>query len=77
MHSGRKFENETVQLDGNHFVDCEFIDCTLIYSGGQVTCTNCHIHPNTVWAFKGQAEALMNSLRALGWDFSFGKGPVQ
>jgi hypothetical protein len=30
---GKHFKNETVKLDGNHFVDCEFEDVTFFYAG--------------------------------------------
>jgi hypothetical protein len=30
----KTFKNETVELDGNEFIDCKFQGCQLVYSGG-------------------------------------------
>lgn len=32
----RVFENETVNLDGNSFVDCVMKDCVCVFSGGDM-----------------------------------------
>ncbi len=34
---GIAFRDESVRLDGKHFKDCTFTQCTLEYSGGEVT----------------------------------------
>lgn len=31
--SGRTIENQIVDMDGKHFLDCEILNCTLQYSG--------------------------------------------
>lgn len=37
MHyTGRRFEGEEMELDGNHFEGCVFRNCKLVYSGGTV-----------------------------------------
>ena len=33
---GKTFANESVELDGKHFIRCIFNDCILEYRGGQV-----------------------------------------
>ena len=35
-HKNKKFERKEVQLDGNSFINCHFIDSKLIYSGGEL-----------------------------------------
>ncbi len=35
MQTATMFNHETVVLDGEGFVDCEFRDCRLVYSGGE------------------------------------------
>ena len=30
---GKKYENETVELDGNGFIKCSFVGCHLIFRG--------------------------------------------
>jgi hypothetical protein len=70
----RKFQKETVRLDGFRFERCEFIDCTLMYSGGPADCSECGFHPDTQWLFEGQARMLMDVLPKFGWRLSFGKG---
>lgn len=31
----RQFNDETITLDGNEYIDCEFIQCRFEYAGGQ------------------------------------------
>ena len=33
----KHFKNETVPIDGKHFIDCTFVNCTLRYNGGKYT----------------------------------------
>jgi hypothetical protein len=41
-HEDREFRGETIQLNGNGFVKCRFMKCTLIYTGvGAVELTGC------------------------------------
>ena len=35
LHLGSRFENETVEVDGQDFDTCAFVDCTLVYRGGE------------------------------------------
>lgn len=41
---GITFKEDCVRLDGKHFIDCHFIDCTLEYSGGDVALERTTIH---------------------------------
>ena len=33
-HENKTFENETITLDGNDFIDCTFRNCRFLYAGG-------------------------------------------
>lgn len=45
MPSGVTYSHETVVLDGQEFSDCEFRDCRLVYSGGEVPAfADCRFH---------------------------------
>lgn len=60
------FENETVNLDSNEFVGCEFIDCTLTYAGGEVArMAHCSFNVMPPIIFTGCAWNTLNVLRAL------------
>ena len=37
----KRFEDETVELDGNSFENCTFVDVVFQYSGGDLTIKNC------------------------------------
>lgn len=54
-----------VPLDDNHFVNCAFENCTLVYSGGEWQ------HNNTVFkdcpmTFSGPAQRTINLLMQMG-----------
>ncbi len=36
MATATIFNHETIVLDGENFSDCEFRDCRLVYSGGEL-----------------------------------------
>jgi len=42
--SKRDFDYEAVSVDGKHFCDCTFRNCTLLYSGSMVTFESCQFH---------------------------------
>jgi hypothetical protein len=33
-HEKKAFANETIELDGNDFIDCTFSNCKFVYAGG-------------------------------------------
>ena len=41
---GITFKDNSVRLDGKHFIDCIFIDCTLEYSGGDMALERTAVH---------------------------------
>jgi hypothetical protein len=36
LHQDQKLADETVVLDGNEFVRCEFSNCKMVYKGGEL-----------------------------------------
>jgi hypothetical protein len=34
LHFGKRFDKQTVELDGQDFEACTFVDCDLVYRGG-------------------------------------------
>jgi hypothetical protein len=76
--SGKRFENQAIRIDGYRFESCEFINCTIIWSGGPADCSACRFHPGTAWQFEGQAQTLMVVLQKFGFQLTFGNGqPVE
>ena len=58
-----KYKNVPVKLDNNEFVECEFIGCTMEYTGlGPVSLSGCTFE-NVKWVFSGPAQ---NTLQFLG-----------
>jgi len=37
----QELENTVLQMDGHHFENCTIIQCILIFSGGDLSWTNC------------------------------------
>lgn len=59
------FERETVQLDGNVFVDCDFIGCELVYAGGDPPVLNGCRFEDHRFTFAGAAQKTIVFMRAL------------
>lgn len=65
----REFRDEAVNLNGNHFSGCKFINCQLIFNGvGAVGLVDIQFL-NCRWIFDGPASdtvAFLKALYALG-----------
>jgi hypothetical protein len=61
----RTFENTTVELDENCFVDCTFQDCVLEYRGGRLSFESCRI-TGCRYLFLDAALRTVEYLQALG-----------
>ncbi len=61
----KAFENDTVVLDGKHFVDCTFQSCTLEYSGGPVVFERTHLS-RCNYLFFAEAQSTVRFLQELG-----------
>ena len=46
---------DTVPLDGHHYIKCKFIDCTILYSGGDWNWTECSFEKCN-FKFEGAAQ---------------------
>ena len=57
--------HETVSLDGEHFEDCEFRQCRLVYAGGTPpSFTGCRFD-NCEWKFEGAAANTLAHLKVV------------
>jgi len=64
-HSGKTISKSTEVIDGNHYVDCRFENCTLVFRGGEVPrITGCHFE-NCQWQFEDAAERTLLFMRQL------------
>lgn len=63
--TNNKYQNSTVKIDNIHFIGCEFINCTLEYTGvGLVGIEGCTFD-NVKWLFTGPARNTIDFMRAL------------
>lgn len=61
LHLGQRFENETVQADDQDFNNCTFVNCSLVYNGGELPVfSDCKLI-ESVWVLQGPA------LRTIGF----------
>ncbi|THD77657.1 MAG: hypothetical protein E7812_12920 [Phenylobacterium sp.] len=75
MPSGSICNHETIQLDGETFVDCEFRGCRLVYAGGEPPhFTDCRFE-DCEWKFDAAAARTLAHLK-LVWSLG-GKATVQ
>ena len=61
---GQCIDGELLEVDGNHFIDCNLTECILQYAGGHVVMertrvTGCH------HVFVGPARLTVNSLESM------------
>ena len=75
MQTAIIFNHETVALDGEHFSDCEFRDCRLIYAGGETPVFEHCSFVGCDWKFEDAAARTLAHLKAV-WNAG-GKAPVQ
>lgn len=75
MQTATIFNHETVALDGEHFADCEFRDCRLVYAGGPPPVFEaCSFH-DCEWKFDDAAARTLAHLKVI-WAAG-GKAKVQ
>ena len=75
MQTATMFNHETVVMDGESFVDCEFRDCRLVYSGGQAPAFKGCRFDNCDWRMEGAAASTLEHLKGI-WAAG-GKAAVQ
>lgn len=59
------FNGITQQLDGTSFTKCKFIECTLVYNGGEPPNLIDNQFTNCNWVFGGAAANTINFLTSL------------
>ncbi len=75
MQTATIFNKETIVLDGEHFADCEFRDCRLIYRGGEVPNFQSCRFEDCDWRLEDAAARTLALLKAM-WGVG-GKASVQ
>jgi len=75
METATIFNHETVNLDGQHFADCEFRECRMVYAGGDVPVFESCRFDNCDWRFDDAAQRTLAYLKQV-WAVG-GKAPVQ
>lgn len=68
-YNDRTFQNEMLTLDGSAFYRCRFVDCQLLYGGGELLLQECSLE-NCAVRFYGPAQRTVNILPSLGWSYS-------
>jgi hypothetical protein len=61
---GRHFERQRVMLCGDHYQDCTFVACELVYDGRAVHLLD-NSFENCSWSFEGVAAATLDFLAVL------------
>lgn len=61
---GQTITGRRVVVDGNQYINCLFIDCELVYRGGE--CKFQSATRSCSWFFEGPARNTIRILRALG-----------
>jgi hypothetical protein len=74
-YENRIFENETIALDGNDFIDCTFRNCRFVYGGGDFNIERIRFDSLelTVEGAAGRTVLLLRSL----WADELGRRLVQ
>jgi hypothetical protein len=65
MPTGQTFTQETIQLDGEAFTDCEFKRCRLIYAGGEPPVLKGCRFDDCDWRFEGAAARTLEHLKVI------------
>ena len=61
----QKFSNQEVHMDFNHFINCKFIDCNMIYRGyGVIRMEGCSF-TNVRWTFSDAAANTVDFMASL------------
>lgn len=59
------FTGRTIYVDSRHFVDCEFLNCTLIYAGGELPIFTGSHFEHCEWRFEAHAKRTIEFLKAI------------
>jgi len=61
----RQFREAVVELDGHHFINCQFIECQLVFSASETVAFDGCVFDRCGWVFDGAAERTLQFLAAL------------
>jgi hypothetical protein len=64
-HTAQAFTNQTVHIDGQTFVDCDFKDAKLVYEGGAVPVFSGCTLADCEWRFEAAADRSLQVLRLM------------
>lgn len=59
----KKFKNVALEVDDHGFVDCEFVNCDFVYSGGEFQFTNSPLTGRFGLQLKGAASRTVDFLK--------------
>ena len=65
MQTATLYTHETVSLDGEHFADCEFRKCRLVYAGGEPPSFEGCRFDACEWKLEGPAANTLAHLKAV------------
>ena len=64
-NQGKTYSNATEIIDGNHYIECRFDNCKMIFRGGEIPrISGCHFE-NCQWQFEEAAERTLMFMRQL------------
>lgn len=64
-YKGKTFERETIRIDGNTYLDCQFTNCTLLYGGGPAPSLQHNAFTDCEWTLDGHAALTLDFLNRL------------
>jgi hypothetical protein len=67
--SDQAFEGVTIQLDDRAYLRCRFVNCELMYGGGDYQIQECELASCSLKLF-GPADRTLRLLPSFGWSYS-------
>lgn len=65
MIKGKTFRDQTIEIDGKHYVNCQFFGCKVIFFGYEPVKFEGCLFSHCEWVFDGPAENTLLFLSAL------------
>lgn len=66
LYKDKDFNGDVVNIDDNTYENCNFRNCTIIYSGGQLPRLTGIVITECIFAFDGAAQRTLQFLSMLG-----------
>lgn len=67
-YENKPFTAERIMIEGNEYIDCTFVDCTICYAGGLLAVERCKFVSSIQLALGGAAENTARFLRSFMGD---------